>query len=75
MYDSIKMIYESDCIEWDLFDFILYIRCKYKGRNTSKIGFFFLVFQMKMLIVFTCETRKTVRDDSDYWVNNACLRI
>lgn len=24
---------------------------------------------------FTCETGKTVEDDPDYWVNNACLRI
>lgn len=30
---------------------------------------------MTMLIAFTYETGKITGDDSDYWVNNACLRI
>lgn len=30
---------------------------------------------MTMFITFTCEAGKTVGHDSDYWVNNASLRI
>lgn len=74
MCGSIKMIYESDHIELDLFNFIVYVSCKSKGRNTNK-GVVVVVFQMTMLIAFTCETGKTVGDDPDYWVNQACLRI
>lgn len=68
------MIYESNCFELDLFNFILYI-LSVNLKEEIQIRFFFFVFQMTMLVMFTCGTGKTVRGDSDHWVNNACLRI
>lgn len=74
-YGSIKQ-YESDCVELDLFKFILYtlaanIKKQIQMRGTGCV----FVFQMTLLIASTYETGKTIGDNSDYWVNNACLRI
>lgn len=75
MYGSIKMIYESDFLELDLFTFILYALAVNLKEEIQIREVFLFVFQMTMFITFTCEAGKTIGHDSDYWVNNACLRI
>lgn len=73
MYSSIKKIYESDCIELDLFNLIIVYTLAVTLKEEIQIrGSFCLFFSWQC---FTCDTGKTVGDDPDYRVNNVCLRI